>query len=398
MIINNIIIFLSILFIESNLIFPRAYPYLKLINLIFLLIFILCKNNFKIDKNILFFFIQISLINLFGVFVGLVYNNNFEFIWDGIRLGIIFQLIIAVLWSGLLSFNYKIFLTIAIKTALGVIFIISVISVIQEYTEVQFFSDSFIKENGIRAGIRNGFVQLTAGSIGSLFFISGYLIYYYFYSYQIKFYDKIVLVLLLATVFLSGRRALEFIVILSPLLLKFNNFLFNVNNNKVLFYYFKILFPFFLVIIVIMYHFDILYLDDIYNRFISAFSGVDDRHSQIFILLNGFINFPIFGSGIGGVLDYEGRGPTNNFELSYLQILFNFGIFGCILYAIVFFIQLYNIRLKSKNYIYSIEDKSLLNGVLFLIIGSFTNPYLSSFDFLFFLGAIPFINSIHNND
>jgi len=147
-----------------------------------------------------------------------------------------------------------------------------------------------------------------------------------------------------------------------------------------------------------MYHFDILYLDDIYNRFISAFSGVDDRHSQIFILLNGFINFPIFGSGIGGVLDYEGRGPTNNFELSYLQILFNFGIFGCILYAIVFFIQLYNIRLKSKNYIYSIEDKSLLNGVLFLIIGSFTNPYLSSFDFLFFLGAIPFINSIHNND
>ena len=150
-----------------------------------------------------------------------------------------------------------------------------------------------------------------------------------------------------------------------------------------------------IAIIIFAYFFANEYLN--YDSFLARFSEVlndDDgvRVSQASELIKGFSQNPIFGSGIGGTVQV-----IRNFErpwvyeLTYHQMIFNFGLFGISILVIIFANCFYRIRSNvSHGVIYPIQLQAMTCGISFLMIGAISNPYLGSFDFLVWIGILPF--------
>ncbi|MDH1213496.1 hypothetical protein N5C38_20915 [Pseudomonas chengduensis] len=124
-----------------------------------------------------------------------------------------------------------------------------------------------------------------------------------------------------------------------------------------------------------------------------AFSSEDERSIQGPYLIKGFIENPFFGSGFGGYAGYT-RSETSPwlYEMTYHQLLFNLGVLGIsILVALFgyysFKICLFSRRLDSD----AVYLPSIAVGLLGLAIGSYSNPYLGSFDFLLLVGFLPVV-------
>ena len=127
---------------------------------------------------------------------------------------------------------------------------------------------------------------------------------------------------------------------------------------------------------------------------------VDDGGARVFqssALYSEFLKNPFIGSGIGGVTDViRSEGSPWVYELTYMQMLFNFGIIGSVCIVLTIAYTIYKIKNNSRRVrsCYSVVDRSMLSGAMFLLFGAATNPYLGSFDFLLIVGVFPFIASI----
>ena len=129
------------------------------------------------------------------------------------------------------------------------------------------------------------------------------------------------------------------------------------------------------------------------SHVMDAFSKYDERSIQLSYLMMGFYENFLLGSGFGGYAGY-----TRNivapwmYELTYFQILYNFGVIGTLVISIIF-VSYFHMAFKQIGNIsrfYS-NDKGLFIGVLTLMIGAYSNPYLGSFDFLFIFGFLPYL-------
>ena len=134
--------------------------------------------------------------------------------------------------------------------------------------------------------------------------------------------------------------------------------------------------------------------DGFYERFLGIFSseGMSVRYEQHKALINGFYQSIIYGSGFGGVADVvraENRPWT--YELTYSKILFNSGLLGVISLSVFFSYFMVLTLNKIKQSSFHKVDISLLVGLISVLLASASNPYLSSFDFLFVLSVIPLI-------
>jgi hypothetical protein len=105
-----------------------------------------------------------------------------------------------------------------------------------------------------------------------------------------------------------------------------------------------------------------------------------------------FADSHFWGSGFGGltsVIRSDDRPWT--FELTYSRLLFNAGTLGIgillLFFSTYLLLTLRKIRRSSSAAIHV----SLLTGFLAVLIAAASNPYLSSFDFLFALSIIPLI-------
>ena len=392
----------GILLIGGAFIVPRAYGLQKLPILLLLLVLLLInffskKTSVGMSKPIVFFSI-FAAINSLALFVGVLHGNSDQAIIDGLRIGVIFPIIIALLWTSLADFNYEKYIHKIIELSAIFILVIISLTILQEIGVGYFFPETFLEKNSLRVGVHEGYVQVTSHNVGSLFFISGYLLYHAAANQRGEINIRSVAVLLCALLaaMLSGRRALQFAILLAPLFLFFTAKIF-AEKKLVMVRIFKLWLSMVIgVVMLLVYLFmnGYLYFDSFVERLMLVFE--DDggaRTSQAAFLFSAFLSNPFFGSGIGGTTDViRSDDAPSVYELTYLQLLFNFGLVGMALFALLFFSEIWRIGRNARysHINYSIEVKSMFSGVIFLMFGAATNPYLGSFEFLLMLGIIPF--------
>jgi len=404
MVINKISGIFTFLLIFGAIVIPRAYSNIKLIILVFLLVTVLINNYIRSSHykktRILSFYVALALINLSPIVVGYISGNSIIAIEDGLRLGIIFPIIFSVLWISLIDYKYENFIDETLRFSAITLFILISLTIVQSYGLIDIFSTGFIEENNLYVGFHDGFIQIVSHNIASLFFIVGYLLYKFLTNRGVNSnYDKLVLYVILFISLISGRRALQYIIITSPILILATAYIFSETN-----FIFKKLIKIYifigvLIIIFLIYAFSINLIS--YDSFIGRFADTfaDDkgaRISQMYALFGGFLESPILGAGIGSYVGIIRSDFPWNYELTYFQLLFNYGFIATTALAWLFIREILVIRYNANTLDYKYDDctKSIFNGLLFLFLGAATNPYLSSFEFLIYFGIIPFAASI----
>lgn len=386
-------------------VFPRNYGDAKLaILLISIMIIIsgILSGKLKIKtRNVIGFFSVYIFLNAVAAINGYLQGNDIIAVLDGVRLGVLFPPIIGLLWLAMFSFEYeKYFHRVVIAAGVAISFLV-IGTVVGGFIGVNFFSEEFTKDNLLIVGIHEGYTQVIAHNIGSLFFVVGYILYFLVSSEGWVGRKKLLILVasvILIAVLMSGRRALVFLTILSPLLLLLNWYLFvdnrsTMKNIFVIAVFFTAVFTAFTGYFFVNNYFD-------FDAFIDRGAGVlsDDggaRVSQAGLLFNAFTQQPILGSGFGGTIDLiRSEERPWIFELTYLQLLFNFGAIGFIGMVYIFSTQYRKIHRKAKNkFAFSSVEKSMACGFTFLLIGAISNPYFGSFDFLLTIGVLPFLAS-----
>lgn len=382
------------------LVFPRAYGFEKaglLAITISIFLMAILNRKLKIRKiGVAYFCAAYVLINFLTALNGAFSGNNFDAIADGLRLGVVFPIVICFLWMSMRDLDYEINIDRTIRLAAMTVCLLICITVVDGLWGGQFFPVKFAEDNLLIVGIHDGYTQVISHNVGSLFFISGYILYFSFHKFS---YKTIALTLFIClTVLASGRRALIIAIAISPLIFTANWILFNESRAVLRRIYYVTGFLFFFFLLLFLYIFSNHYFDvnDAINRFTGVF--IDDggaRVSQAAALFEAFTKRPIFGSGFGGTIDVvRNLDRPWIFELTYMQLLFNMGLVGFGLLSILFGVQFSKIYIKSRAGVaYSVVDKSLVCGFLFLLFGAVSNPYFGSFDFLLTLGIVPFVAS-----
>lgn len=139
------------------------------------------------------------------------------------------------------------------------------------------------------------------------------------------------------------------------------------------------------------------YMGDLVASLLDAFSFDDPakgsayvRGQQSIALVNGWLESPLFGNGFGAYAADYIRDPDNfaAYELTYLALLLQKGIFGFLLYfgiCIWSLVCCYKIG-NMKNDL-SLFALSAAMGLLGMMVGDATNPYMGRFAcmWIFFL-------------
>ena len=159
-------------------------------------------------------------------------------------------------------------------------------------------------------------------------------------------------------------------------------------------------------LIIVLFSFPLLsqvpILEGIWQEILAHFDSTEDvRFEQRQVLIDNWIESPVFGKGYGAKFKTAGKeGRQAAFESSYHLDLATTGIIGFGLFAIYIFIILRNTYMSSKrqNDPYSM---AVLYSLISLLIASITNPTLGTFDRLlpiylcigFFADRLPLYSS-----
>jgi len=251
---------------------------------------------------------------------------------------------------------------------------------------------------------RHGKFEMVFSSYSNLMFLQPYLFFHLLVS-KGKASKSLWLAVTLSTIFMifSSSRTLLVIALLFPLIIVIA-VTFTVFKRRALLRR-GILTIFALTLLVI---FSVTYLKQygfnvsmVYEDLVEGFSpyktspnGVaieNPRIAQTLSLFDAWKEKPLFGFGSGAVHWGYIRSVTSpwSYEVSFVRFLYNWGIIGCMLYAIgLYYIYTISIRAykaKSELGVYALA--ATFGSVAFLT-GCWTNPYLTRFD-SFFVIFIP---------
>jgi O-antigen ligase len=124
------------------------------------------------------------------------------------------------------------------------------------------------------------------------------------------------------------------------------------------------------------------------ENFFSAFQGQEVssgiRFLQAASLWEKFTESPLIGHGFGSTVDVVRSHDTPwAYELFYLALLMNVGLFGFLIYSFaVIWIALKGIELSRKNVEFAKLFVPLIVSLCAFLIMNATNPYLGKFDYL----------------
>lgn len=395
----------TVFFLVSMMVIPRSYLFVKLAFLfLFLISFIIQlyrKQTLIVNRNIFIFYGLIIFIGFTWSLIGFLNGGTISGILANFRLWVIWGISYSIV---ILIFIQRNTLPLIHKSVVfsGILIaIINSIGLYGTYLGFNIFPESFLVELDLRVGFHEGYVQITSQNIGSLFFIIPYLIAMQFRKDASKLNSnltKLSLLLCFLLAVFSGRRALWLAIMVAPVTiflisLMSNNVYFIKKNYKILIYTLLFVGIICFIIITQSQAFDIPTITHLKD----AFSAEDERSIQKGFLIKAFCDYPIFGSGFG-----LGAGIVRNeeaawlYELTYYQILFNFGIIGTglILCVIASFLIIIFRRFK-KNIGNSLIPFCILTGIGSFALGAYSNPYFNSFDFLIYISMIPYLASVN---
>jgi len=398
--------FATLLFLMSIMTFPRSFIELKLVFLVlFIFSYPLSSRRLTIYPEVIIFYCFVALIGSIWSVIGIFNGGALHGISDSFRLWVFWSFAYMIIITLLRNDDKMKIIHIAITLSGILIFLINIFGLCNYYFNLGLISQDILKELKLNFGIHKGYIQITSHNIGSLFFIIPYLISIHFRQDADRLSSSLTKISLLFTVLLaaiSGRRALWLVVVFAPLIIAaFSHITGSTNllkkNSKRIINILIIAIAFFLFGIAFLFRkdtSDIVFL----NHLKSAFSSLDARSIQKGYLFDGFLKYPILGSGFGvsaGYLRSE-KAPWL-YELTYHQILFNFGIVGTFLIFSLFILYLYFVILlirRNKNE--SVIAISILVAFFSFLIGAYSNPYLGSFDFLLYIGMLPYLATYQN--
>lgn len=249
--------------------------------------------------------------------------------------------------------------------------------------------------------LSGGFVEISFYSLNSLVFIAPFSIAV-FMTWQFKSVTRATITGLLAALgtivaLLSGRRALQLVVVLAPatvLVLALlaptavrvaarRRFLAIISAGAV-----ALLGAIAVLIQVIEVDYVVLA-----KSFAEGFEQSSDvasnpRSAQLDVLLKEWSENPLFGAGIGAAA----AGVTRSYEqpwayeLSYVALLFQIGIVGLAFYVVAIgWVMWRGISVIRADGDHARIMIPMLTGLISFLIANATNPYLAAFDYLWTL-------------
>jgi hypothetical protein len=284
-----------------------------------------------------------------------------------------------------------------------------------------FFAFTPFKSETIGFGHYEGYIEMTTPGVNSLPFLLPYCIAALIAGTppetrtSVKNYWLWIAVISgLIFSLITARRAVWLVIILTPgivLLLRLianpvvKKSIVKVKTiSKVIFIVFPVLIAVYFLIAKI-YDFS---LSGILKTFASGFqisSGNESaRYEQFFALLQGWLDHPIFGSGLGATAEKYGSvrsaGMPWSYELYYLALLFQVGILGFMIYTagVIWTFRNGIIMMKSSNR-YMMIMLPFLAGMTGMFIAGGTNPVFMRFDGIwFYFIPVALINNWMLND
>lgn len=396
-------IFLSLTLI-TMITFPRSFIMLKLTFIIFFLlinlIYQLQHRSLKLSKYLVVFYAILMIISGIWSFIGLLNGATIEGFFSNFRLMFIWSFAYLILFT--IFINIRFILNRFHNVMLVSAFLIAFINIslfIDQIFILNVVPINVIEELNFRFGIHDNYIQITSHNIGSLFFVVPYLLTcFFFYSPKLetkRLWLFIVLFLSLIVALLSGRRALWLVIAFTPFIIivyaYFTRNLYLLNKKFILSSAISAL----LFFIIVVYSYQIDFISHIQN----AFSATDERSIQKPYLIDKFFEYFFFGTGYGIPAEYiRSSAQPWMYELTYHQMLLNYGIIGILIIVLLvssFFVLSVTGIKKTKNN--KIIMLGMLVGLSTFLIGLYSNPYLSSFDFLLYLGILPLLASFNNN-
>ncbi len=269
-------------------------------------------------------------------------------------------------------------------------------NILNTFGYLSFTNQTIYESLGFSVYWDSGFTEISSTNLVTVFCVYIFTLAILFLpkSIRITIYPNlklIILTLLFCSIllFLSGRRAFWVVGILSPVIIISIYYLSNI-NIKIRRYLYYLFIVFFLAIFL----FTFLAFDN--DRFLAEFSSIfvfDDlqaesnllRKEQFDSLIQGWELSPILGRGLGSVAPGIIRDPIApwNYELSYIALLFQTGLFGVITYTgSIFWIVIRSIMVVRKSQNNAALLLPFICTLICFLIANATNPYLAKFDYL----------------
>jgi hypothetical protein len=378
---------------------PQLFSFIKLPLLLFsfFLIFITIVPQKKLySKKYVIWFVFYLTYYLIWISYGALRGN--PGIYDYFRVQVLWPIFYFILISsisslGIISMIFK--FLIVFTTIISIYLFYKFFEIINLVPPIiNFEGESFA------IGIHSGYIQIVSLSIGSLTFLMPFIIVFVsnyndqYNNILSKSKAYIILFMTIITTLLTGRRALWG----SLFIIYFLNWIINSNFLKKEMFYNNIKKPLiFLTILILIFTTAFFLLKDsidyenLTNRLVEEFKteNTTPRQLQSNALINGFYNYPLFGSGFGiGVKDVvRSTERPWTYELTYHLYLFNTGIIGSLFFLILLSFPIYRFFILKKYHPeYNIFTKPLILSYIIVLFASSSNPYFtSSFDFLWML-------------
>lgn len=216
---------LPVLFVASVLAFPRTFIELKLVLLGLILIHfaaIFHSRTIHISRRMVGFYGAFIFVGLLAALVGTSRGNPQAGIWDGIRLYVMWSILIPFLLTYLQQFNAMLVIHYGVLLAAFTTAAIDITSIYSNYVGWSVYPDWFADAMLLKVGFHDGYVQIIAHNIGMLLFIAPYLLVTVLRTdgrREKPWLVGLALAAVLATVAFSGRRGLWLVVGITPFLI-----------------------------------------------------------------------------------------------------------------------------------------------------------------------------------
>jgi hypothetical protein len=395
---SSMAILVLMIFIIPQSFFQLKLPFLGVVLTWFLVEGFRCGWKIR-SKAFLPYYLMFCLLSMIWCVIGFAKGNSEVAIMESLRVYVGYMAIYCALTIYVSNIDFQSHTDgIVIAGGLG-IGLVALVTLVDQVFQMDLIPQFIKDEMFLQVGLHDGYVQINNVNIGMLTFILPYLLSRLMLSERKDRHALVTLGLIvsMAAALIASRRVVMVLIFITPLLIFTISILSDRPTNRHWRWWSRVYLLFLLVLSVgmlVINNLDMDFLDGFIDRLKGAFDTDPDfpRPLQHAALLSGFYDNFFWGSGFGGVTEVVRSDERPwTFELTYSRLLFNGGLIGFGLLLLFYFVYLILVLRKIRQSFYAPIYISMLTGLLSVFIASASNPYLSSFDFLFALSIIPLI-------
>lgn len=364
------------------------------------------RNAWQIrTKTFLPYYLIFGLLALTWCVVGLLRGNPVLAIVEAVRIYFVYMLVYGAIAIYISNHAYQCHVDKVIAAGALGIGLVAMYTLADHFFRLGWLPESVKETMYLQVGLHPGYVQMNNINIGMLTFIVPYLLSRILMNRRSDGLLLLAFGVAVLSALLASRRIVLLLIFLAPLiafcLTALTGQLKHAPPRRFLGFYGWIL-VLAMAATPLVAHLDPNAASGFTDRVLNAFSADPEapRPMQHAALIEGFSQYYIWGSGFGGetpVVRSEERPWT--YELTYSRLLFNSGLLGSCLLALFFASYAFLALRKIRNSQHAPVYVALMTGFVSMSIAAASNPYLSSFDFLFSLSIIPLIlNSMDSPD